>query len=73
MRPARSGAPRAAHSQATNKTTPAGQPLGVAVVETGDSKYMESVARAHAAVLSDFVARGHAAAMEAHPAPKQQP
>lgn len=64
---------RPAHppTQVTNKTTPAGAPLGVAAKETGDTDYARRLAQAHAAVVSDFVKRGHVAAMEAHAPPKR--
>ena len=55
--------------QVTNTTTAAGAPLGVAANEKGVTGYAAQLAQAHAAVVSEFVKRGHVAAMEAHAAP----
>jgi hypothetical protein len=42
----------------------------VAVQEEGATAAARALARAHAAVVSEFARRGHAAAMEAHQVPK---
>ncbi|GBG00108.1 hypothetical protein Rsub_12849 [Raphidocelis subcapitata] len=54
----------------TNTTNATGDATGVAVQEEGATDAARALARAHAAVVSDFARRGHAAMMEAHEVPK---
>lgn len=54
--------------QVTNKSSN-GVPTGVFTKELGKDEYGKLLARAHAAVVSDFVKRGHVAAQESHAAP----
>lgn len=50
-------------------TTSNGAPAGVRVQETGASGYAVELARAHAAVVSNFIKSGPVAMMKAHAAP----
>jgi hypothetical protein len=57
--------------QVTNLTSN-GAPSGVRVVETGADEAARLLARAHAAVVSEFVKGGHQEAMRAHAVPAAQ-